>query len=251
MIQISPAGEVLVNLGECQPKAERPAPTLLVCAHYGGAVHPRVRGLVESLGGGFADTGPDDFGYFRLLQRLWRAQETFIVIERDVLPTEAALSDLAWCRHEWCGCPYDSTFATGQRWYDGRWRTVAMPTMGLGCAKFEGSLMRRYPSLVDDLWAEPDMPLLGQPHLYPLLPGGPPEGPKWVCGKRIPRTVPAVHWARLADSLAALLGRRLRREGRPPLQHSHVTHPASHLHDYRFIDLELADGSVIPWPERW
>ncbi len=81
--------------------------------------------------------GHDDAAYWGLLADLWAEGETFIIVEHDIVPTEADLQALAECPEGWCaaGYPFEDL---GTYW-------------GLGCTKFEGWFTRRYPEVVDRL----------------------------------------------------------------------------------------------------
>ncbi len=71
----------------------------------------------------------DDGAYAALLERLWRAGDTFMVVEHDVVPTKAQLADLARCQHPWCSTCYD---------------TAAYPrTPMLGLVRFDRALLER------------------------------------------------------------------------------------------------------------
>ena len=78
--------------------------------------------------------GGSDSAYFELLARLWHMRESFIVVEHDVIVTEAAIAGLIECPNTWCSCPYP--------WYD---RTLH----GLGCTKFDAQIMQDLPELFD------------------------------------------------------------------------------------------------------
>ena len=80
--------------------------------------------------------GDSDDAYFDLLARLWRMQETFIVVEHDIIVTEAAIMGLIECPKTWCSCPYP--------WYTGMLH-------GLGCTKFDAQIMQEYPKLFDKI----------------------------------------------------------------------------------------------------
>lgn len=78
--------------------------------------------------------GESDEDYFDLLAQMWRMQESFIVVEHDILVTEAAIMGLIECPQTWCSCPYP--------WYNGLLH-------GLGCTKFDAQIMQEYPKLFD------------------------------------------------------------------------------------------------------
>ncbi len=80
--------------------------------------------------------GGNDTDYFDLLARLWREREPFIVVEHDIIVTEAAITGLLECQHAWCSCPY-------------QWYTATLH--GLGCSKFDLQIMQDFPDLFDEV----------------------------------------------------------------------------------------------------
>src|ERR1700733_7173190 len=82
------------------------------------------------------NVGDSDSAYFDLLARLWKEQESFIVIEHDIIVTEAAIVGLIECPNTWCSCPYP--------WYDSLLH-------GLGCTKFDQQIMQEFPLLFDEI----------------------------------------------------------------------------------------------------
>jgi hypothetical protein len=74
----------------------------------------------------------NDMGaYGRLVRRLWRVQQTFIICEHDVVPTVDQLKGLARCDADWCSYSYD----------DGLYPPGPM----FGLVKFSRRLMRQHP----------------------------------------------------------------------------------------------------------
>lgn len=82
------------------------------------------------------NVGDSDTAYFDLLSRLWSEREPFIVVEHDIIVTEAAIAGLIECPQPWCSCPYP--------WYNST-------LTGLGCTKFDLSIMQDFPSLFDEV----------------------------------------------------------------------------------------------------
>lgn len=76
----------------------------------------------------------DSAAYWRFWRTVWAQRQTVIVLAENVTPSEDALSDLWSCQWQWCAQPYPIEGI--DRYY------------GLGCVKFEGLMMDRYP----DLW---------------------------------------------------------------------------------------------------
>lgn len=75
----------------------------------------------------------DSEGYLTFWRTVWSQRRTVIVLGEDVTPSEAALSDLWSCEWQWCAQPYPIDGHSGY--------------YGLGCVKFEGLMMDRYPEL--------------------------------------------------------------------------------------------------------
>lgn len=77
--------------------------------------------------------------YTELMQKLWRAGESFAIVEHDIVPWRGALAELDECHHPWCGFSYP--FGQGA-------------IEGLGCTRFQDVLLAAYPSAVDDTLTE-------------------------------------------------------------------------------------------------
>lgn len=81
------------------------------------------------------DTGTDDEAYWRLLRDLWVDRKTFVIVEHDIIATEAQLTEMEACPAEWCAAPYPF-----EAWPD---------LLGLGCAKFSQGLMEAVPDALE------------------------------------------------------------------------------------------------------
>lgn len=79
-------------------------------------------------------SGRDD-AYARLVTELWTAAEDFVLIEHDMVPTEAALADAFACSCLWGVSPYNGPGL------DPIYRS-------LGFVRFRSALMRREPDLM-------------------------------------------------------------------------------------------------------
>lgn len=90
------------------------------------------------------DTG----AYARLMIRLWRTQETVIILEQDTTVPRAWLDHMIWCPSPWCTVPHDAT---------------GVPSLDLlGCTKLHETMMRQHPRLADGWLA------VGWPHPQPV-----------------------------------------------------------------------------------
>lgn len=95
------------------------------------------------------DVSGSDTAYAELLAALWADQETFLVVEHDIVIHEGLVAEYEACDEEWCSSPYT--------YFD-------IPVMvgggGLGCTKFSRSLMRRWPTAVTQAM---EIPYAGHP----------------------------------------------------------------------------------------
>lgn len=80
------------------------------------------------------DVSGSDHAYWELLSDLWSKGKTFVIVEHDIIVHKTALQELADCDHDWCAFPTYYFSATH---------------IGLGCAKFGSSLIKRYPDALD------------------------------------------------------------------------------------------------------
>ena len=79
--------------------------------------------------------GDSDTAYWDLLSELWRAGETFTVVEQDIIVEPNTLSNLDACPKLWCCAPYP--YLRSERY------------AGLGCARFHANLLRSQPDLLE------------------------------------------------------------------------------------------------------
>lgn len=97
----------------------------------------RTREWVLNRGGELVDVSGGDQAYWQLLRDLWRAGESFVLVEEDILPTRRAYNSLRHCpRSDWCVCPY---------------RVNGVTDGGLGFTRFSGALMRRHPDAIEGI----------------------------------------------------------------------------------------------------
>lgn len=97
----------------------------------------------------FVDVAAADTAYWDLLASLWRAGETFILVEHDIVPPDGALDGLWACERDWCGLPYPVGDHFG---------------IFNGCTKFGAALLERFPLAVEQMrshhWASLDSQLI-------------------------------------------------------------------------------------------
>lgn len=74
----------------------------------------------------------NDFSYFDLLSRLWGEEETFVIVEHDVVPWPGAIAEILSCSESWCAFPYRLSFSPGY-------------TPALGCTKFSAEIQKQTP----------------------------------------------------------------------------------------------------------
>ena len=76
------------------------------------------------------DVSGSDDAYWNLFDQLWKAKQTFVVVEHDIVVSPDAIDELLMCASPWCGfvMPYCGT------WYS-----------GLSCTKFEASILKAHP----------------------------------------------------------------------------------------------------------
>lgn len=102
-------------------------------------LHPAVHEALERDGAEarYCDTSADQEAYWRVLCDAWAERETFIVLEQDKVPVPGALLALWCCPSLWCAYPVP-------RWQDGQYTDFP----SLSCAKFDASIMERFPRLM-------------------------------------------------------------------------------------------------------
>jgi hypothetical protein len=90
----------------------------------------------------FVYTGHSTTAYYELLKELWNQQETFIMVEHDIVIWPGALHDLWECSEPLCAyeAPYNITLVGGRRGL----------SYGIGCLKWNSILMTKFPNLVID-----------------------------------------------------------------------------------------------------
>lgn len=72
--------------------------------------------------------------YSQLLKELWAEEETFVLVEQDIIIRPGVVEELIDCPEPWCGFLNDVGL--------GIWPT-------LGCTKFDATYQRRFPELLE------------------------------------------------------------------------------------------------------
>ena len=96
------------------------------------------------------DMSNDDTAYGRLLEELWADAETFMVVEHDIVIATTTVREFDECEEEWCSAPYT--------YFD---QPVTTSGGGLGCTKFDKTLMARWPSMMR---SANQLPCVGHPN---------------------------------------------------------------------------------------
>jgi len=166
-------------------------------------VHPDTWAALWDLDPRYADTSGDVEAYWRLLCELWKAGETFIIVEHDIVPGPGTLQAMWDCEQPWCAYPYP----VGTPW----------ETPCLGCSKFDARLMEWFPNLMEKV---------GSTYLG------------YYDGERIEGR----HWFRMDMAISLWLSRWLgkRRIMQPEMAafgmtavHKHPEGMVEHRHDYQ------------------
>lgn len=101
-------------------------------------IRPETRESLDASGYAWEaiDVSGADEAYWEALSDLWEYQETFAVVEHDIVLREGVLAELEACSGLWCTCPYP--YQNGMR-------------AGLGCVRFDRELITGYPRLMEDV----------------------------------------------------------------------------------------------------
>lgn len=91
----------------------------------------------------FVWTGAHPEHYWQLLTLHWGKGRGFALVEHDVVPPAGWLEAFDACTNEWCAVPYPIRSFPGQ--------TNAPLFTALGCTRFAGSLLAKYPRLIEDI----------------------------------------------------------------------------------------------------
>jgi hypothetical protein len=121
-----------------------------VIVPHTGRLFPEVTEALEAIyvGAQLVDVSGSDTAYFELLRELWAKGESFCLVEHDIVVTPGTISSMNDCGHEWCASKY--SYLRGSYW-------------GLGCTRFRGPLLKRFPDLMDEV-GEYDSPGHGRGH---------------------------------------------------------------------------------------
>ena len=128
-----------------------------------------------------------DTGYWELLAKMWSEQETFVIIEHDIIPWPGAIRAMIACHHGWCAHAY---------------KIGGYYSPGLGCTKFSAEIMKAHPTALE----------LAGDHLCPYFSS--PGDPRYWSGLD----------ARLGLVLSALAGIGWPHRHEPPVVHLNPLH---------------------------
>jgi hypothetical protein len=111
-------------------------------------LRPETQLALEATGRRFvrAKVGDDD-RYWQLLRSLWAAGKDFAVVEHDIIVSPDTFDIFDGCPSEWCVAPYPF-----------RHRLCS----GLGCTRFRGSLLLRFPEVMLEVEKRSHPAYLGQ-----------------------------------------------------------------------------------------
>jgi hypothetical protein len=84
----------------------------------------------------FVDVSSDNYAYWRLLRSLWSLEETFVIVEHDMVPSEEMIPGMWSCPEVWCAHAY---------------RMDSIVETALGLVKFGSALLRSTSSLLDGI----------------------------------------------------------------------------------------------------
>ncbi len=110
---------------------------MIYVPHVPGLLHPKTRSFAERVGATMLPLDADDpHAYWLALARLWGSDETFAIVEQDVVPTAGVVRRMVACNAVWCGAP--TKIGHGA------------PMIALGCTKFDRGILRMEPDLLDE-----------------------------------------------------------------------------------------------------
>lgn len=88
------------------------------------------------------DVSGDPYAYSRLLARLWREGESFLVVEHDIEVSGRAVRQARHCPCLWGLSPYAGPGPS----FEG----AALLTVALGCTRFSAKLLAKEPDALDE-----------------------------------------------------------------------------------------------------
>lgn len=108
----------------------------VVCPHVGDPHPDTVQAIDGWLGGvEYVDLSDDpDYGYGKLLRRIWTEAESTMIVEQDVVPLPWTLPEMAVCEHPYCASPYPLEAFSG---------------VALGCTRFTSLFLRCHPDAAE------------------------------------------------------------------------------------------------------
>ena len=105
------------------------------------AIRPDTAAALDASGYAWeaVDVSGSDEAYWDLLAGLWRAGETFCLVEHDIVVGPGTLPSFERCPKPWCAASYRFMRGTG--------------FVGLGCTRFRAEVMRAAPDLMTEIAA--------------------------------------------------------------------------------------------------
>lgn len=100
-------------------------------ANWRSGLMPDTEAFGQRIGARFVDVSGSDVAYFELFRELWSEGETFVIVEHDCVPDDEVVPALWGCPEPYC--------------------SVVPAGVGLWCVKFGAELIRRWPSLFDEM----------------------------------------------------------------------------------------------------
>jgi hypothetical protein len=111
----------------------------LVCPFTPAGLRSETLSALEQLGRSveMVDVSGSDESYAALLAALWDSGDDFLLIEHDIVLTQAAVEAMESCPHPWCGNAYRVNHQVGE------------VIVGLGFTRFRSELCQELPDAVE------------------------------------------------------------------------------------------------------
>lgn len=111
-------------------------------------LHPQTSAALEALPEQdwrveLVDCTDDNWAYQAAFCRRWRARQTFVIVEHDLVPAVDQLTELRDCPEPWCTQPYTHPY------HEAKHHVAIFEAFGV--VKFEGSFIARWPQLTTEI----------------------------------------------------------------------------------------------------